>query len=344
MFCGVKQDISNKHTKRANGSGCVYKRNNKYAAYYTISNKAGKQQRKYKYGFNNKKEALEWIAKEKYAPQAKKSKTFSELYELYYNGGMQKLSKDKQTHYRTAWKRLKEIENLQIDKAGIKNLQTVIDSEVCTYYPAKDMKDLLSNLYELAIAEQSCTTNLSSYLVLPELSEKESVALTEDEILLMWEDYEHGHKTTGYYLIMTHSGMMPGEMRKLLPEHIDLKNRIIHGCGIKTKKRKETPLGIAKILIPVINDLLSEVGSNGLFYPYSEDVFYADFKELKKRIGANPKITPYSCRHTFATVLSEREISPETLKEAMRHTQYKTTERYIHKSANNDVIEAVDKF
>lgn len=345
MHCGAKQELkqTSRRTKRANGTGSVIKRGSGYCAYYTVNfSEEGVQRRKYKYGFKTRAEAIEWLEKRRYVPE-KKSLTLKDLYELYSNKQMPKLSKDKQTHYRTAWKRLAEISGRTVDSLTISEIQQAVDDKVSTHYPAKDIKDLLSNLYELAMAERAIEVNLSRYIVLPDNNEEEAEAFTEDEILMMWEDYESGHTETGYYLVMLHSGMMPGEMRKLIPANINLDERIIHGCGLKTKKRKETPLGIANAIIPVINDLLPRIGKTGRFYPKDEKTFYRDFNEMIKRIGANPKLTPYSCRHTFATVLTERNVDPDTLREAMRHTSFKTTKRYIHTSADQKVLEAVNK-
>lgn len=343
-YCGIRQEVK-KRTKRANGEGCVYKRNGKYVAVYTDGRTDGKQNRKFKYGFTKRSDAIEWLEKRKYVPdQVEKSKTLKDLYDLYSNGAMLKISADKQSHYRTAWKRLSPIANIEIDKIGIKLLQDTVDNAVSTYYPAKDMKQLCARLFERGMAEKVCTVDLSQFIVVPDNEEKKPIPLTEDEILQLWEDYEKGNRETGYYIMLMHTGMMPGELRKLYPEQIDLENKFIYGCGIKTKKRKETAIGIADILVPVIEELSKTISSTGRFYPHGEKTFYKEWEKIKKRAKINPKVTPYGCRHTFGTVLSERNVANETIREAMRHTQFSTTKRYIHKSVDADVLEAVNKF
>ena len=63
------------------------------------------------------------------------------------------LSKSKQTASRIAWGKLNAIADREMDSITINDLQTVVDEKAQTYYPAKDMKTLLSHLFKRAVAE-----------------------------------------------------------------------------------------------------------------------------------------------------------------------------------------------
>lgn len=57
---------------------------------------------------------------------------------------------------------------------------------------------------------------------------------------------------------MIYTGMMPGELLKLKKDMIDFeKNEIVRG-GIKTKKRKETPMVFPDFVSPVLHELCEE--------------------------------------------------------------------------------------
>lgn len=340
-FCGSKQILnkSQKTKSRGNGQGTAIKRGKTYTAILTVGyTLEGKPIKRTKGGFKTKKEALEYIPKlREDKPELIRTKTLQDVYSVYESSSFLKLSKSKQTHYKTAKRRLEPIFNFNIKELGIADLQNVVDSAVETYYPAKDMRDLLSILYERAMAEQLVTVNLAKYIVLPELNEKETVPFSEEEIIKLWEDYLSGQTKTGYFILMIYTGMMPGELLRLSPDMIDLQNKKITGCGIKTKKRKETAIVIPEIIIPLIETLL-QLSAKDRFYPNDRDSFYEYFSEMIKRTDCNKDLRPYSCRHTTATLLANKNISPAIIQEAMRHSKITTTQRYIH--INTDIIQS----
>lgn len=49
-----------------------------------------------------------------------------------------------------------------------------------------------------------------------------------------------------------------------------------------------------------------------------------DWKALMDEVGI-PDVTPYSCRHTYATLASQAGVKPEILQKIMGHSDYKTT-------------------
>ncbi|MBR3974369.1 MAG: tyrosine-type recombinase/integrase [Clostridia bacterium] len=340
-FCGSRQTSSDKPQKtksRGNGQGTAKKRGKTWTAIITVGyTLEGNAIRRSKGGFKTKKEALEYIPiLRENKPALIKTSSLQDIWAVYETSSFVKLSKSKQTHYRTAKRRLERIFNFNIKDLGIADLQNIVDTEVETYYPAKDMRDLLSILYERAIAEQLVTVNLAKYIVLPELNETETVPFTEKEILKLWEDYSNGFIPTGYFLLMIYTGMMPGELLRLRPEMIDIQKRVITGCGIKTKKRKETAIVIPEIIIPLIETLLQS-STKDRFYPDVRDSFYSYFSEMIKRTNCNNALRPYSCRHTTATLLANKNISPAIIQEAMRHAKITTTQRYIH--INTDILQ-----
>lgn len=331
-ICGKKQ-ITQKntaHPKRANGEGCVYKRGDKWEAVTTIGTYPnGNKKRKHKGGFKTKKAAIQYLEEQKYIP--KKDITVEGVYNSI-KPHIEKLSKSKQTHYKTAWNRLAILHRANLPDLTVLDLQTVINDNAPSHYPAKDMRDLLSLIYERAIADDYVTTNKAKYVILPDSEEKETEPFTPDEIKALWKDYYAGHIETGYFLLMIYTGMMPGELLKMRVKNIDLERKRIIGAGMKTEKRKETPIILPDVILPVVTDLINPLKANDRLFKHDPKKLYDYFDEIKKRAGLRqiPELRPYSCRHTTATTLADQNVSAAILKEIMRHSKISTTQRYIH--------------
>ena len=293
-------------------------------------------------GFRTKKDAFDYVpilvegrkdqkAREQEAQKTGKGiVTLKSLWDNYSTSSMLKISKSKQGHYNTAWRKLlkAKITNRPIAELVIQDLQDAVDDQALTYYPAKDMKQVLSHLYTRAQAQQDVLSNLAEFIELPELEENDPFPFSEKDLKKLWSDYGKGNKMTGYILLMIYTGMMPGELIKAKKDMIDWEKQQIVGAGLKTKKRKQTPIVIADFLIPVLRDLC-EFSQTDKLLAIHRDAFYAEFHEILFRCGIEDR-TPYACRHTTATAMALGNIAPSVIQSVMRHAKFSTTERYIH--------------
>lgn len=350
MYCGrnIKGGRGQKSKQRGNGQGSVYKLpNGKWRAvvtlgYEMVDGKSKPIQRS-RSDFLTKKAALDYLPNLK--NRTKKEKiTLASIWDGWSTSAMEKLSASKQSHYKTAYAKISEIAYLDVTILTINDLQKVIDENAPTYYPARDIKVLLSHLFKRAMAQQDVQTNLAEFIVLPDLDEGERMPFSEQELKSLWNDYGAGNKLTGYILFMIYSGMMPGELFKAKKDMIDWDNQCIIGCGLKTKKRKGAPIMIADMMMPVLKDLCEFSTSNKLITMY-RDTFYKEFDKTLRRCECRD-LTPYSCRHTTATALALGNIAPSIIQEVMRHTKFSTTQKYIHVdtgpmlSAVNNILES----
>jgi len=344
LKCGTKQTVPSPKKKaksRGNGTGTAHKRGKTWQAEVTVGKKinpkTGKPvpDRRTKGGFATKTEALAYIPILKSGKNSNTKKavsTLALLWEGYSKGSMLKLSKSKQGHFKTAYNKLSPIALIPISELTINDLQDLVYEAAPTYYPAKDMKTLLSHLYTRAAAQQDVGTNLAEYIELPDLEEGEAKPFNEEDLKKLWADYGNGNKLTGYILLMIYSGMMPGELIKAEKNMIDWDKQQIVGCGLKTKKRKETPIVVADMMLPVLKDLCTYSSLEKLL-TMRRDAFYDEFHVILTRCGVEDR-TPYACRHTTATALALGNIAPSVIQEVMRHTKFSTTERYIHKEVD----------
>ena len=352
-WCGVKQAVPQRKPKsRGNGTGSVYRSGKTWTAEVTLGytlREDGTMKRvfKRKKGFATKKEAHEYIPLMlPKTPQAAADEpapvkiTLEQYWKIYSENKLAKLSSSKQGHYQTAHRKIPEIMVADVRTLTIGLLQQTVNDVAPTYYPAKDLKTLLSHLFDLAMADQVVTVNLAEHIELPKMDEEQPNPFTAEEIAALWKDYAAGNTITGYALLMIYTGMMPGELFALTVDRIDLDNKLIVGAGLKTKKRKQTPMVLADCLLPVVIDLIGHAKGDKLL-PMREDAYRQEFKAMLARCGCRPDLVPYSCRHTTATGLALENIALPVIKEVMRHTKITTTERYIHIDAT-PMLEAVN--
>lgn len=334
MLCGANQQTAQTRKYRGNGQGCAIKRGNTWTAVWTEETymddetKKMRQKRRWKGGFKTKTAALT------YAANPAEEKAAAPTLRTYWDGWKKSdyldLSKSKQTAFKIAWGKLEPLAGKCMDEITINDLQDCVDSKASTFYPAKDMKALLSHLYKRAVAEGNARTNLAGFIRLPALEEKELQPFAETELHKLWDAYGKEDSFIGFILLMIYSGMMPGELMALKKDMIDWDAHEIRGCGLKTKKRKETPIVFPEMIAPVLQQLAEASDSRvGNVLCMNRDNFYSEYHAALRRAGVRD-LPPYSCRHTTATALALGNIAPSVIQEVMRHTKFSTTQRYIH--------------
>lgn len=331
---------------RGNGQGTAIKRGAGWEARVVIGWKKNKENTKSlpvvksKGGFKTKKEALAYCSYLKLTISRPEKAPSLKHYWDAYQTSLEKLSKEKQVAYKIAWNKMESIWYRQIDTLSVTELRTLVEEKAATYYPARDMKVVLTHLFKMAGADQWVDKSVPEYIELPQLKEKERTPFTAEEQKNIWKAYEDGNKDAAIPLIMIYTGMMTGELRKLSTEMIDLKNKKISGVGMKTKVRRDADIYLATSIVPVLQDIMAD--RIGLLYPGSENVFYKRYYEVLEAAGCR-KLSPYSCRHTTATALAiDENIAPQTIKKVMRWSTAKMLDRYAHPK-EEDASAAVER-
>ena len=334
--CGAAQTKKARpQRKRGNGTGTAFRRGKTWYAqitrysYVTEEDGKEKQIRRYKTkgGFATKRDALDYIEKLR-AGEERKPPTLLELYNAWEKTELPKLGKSKQQGYAIARKRLEPIIGRKIDSITTSELQEIVDEKADTYYKARDMKTLLSHLYKRAMADQFVTQNLSQFIVLPTLNEKEGIPFEPDEVDKMWTAYADGNVFIGYLLVMIYSGMMPAELFSCRKDMIDLDRCEIWGCGRKTKKRKEVPIVFGECVKPVLVELCESVEGD-MLQPEAKNAWYDRYHKEVQSIGVRD-LPPYSCRHTTGTEAAKQNLNASTIQKIMRHSKITTSQKYIH--------------
>ena len=279
-YCGKKQTVSEKKQARkvrGNGMGSAYRRGKTWTAIVTMDWLEQIDQpkvpiRKTKGGFKSKAEAIAYcpILKAGGVEKPVEAPRLSAYWKTYSEGNMLKISKGKQSAYKTAWKKLKPLHDVRVDTITVDLLQKVIDESCQTFDPAKDCKTLMSNLFDIAARDRFVVRDLPDFISLPEHVENEPIPFNKEEQKRIWKAYDDGDRRAAAHLLMIYTGMMPGEAMLLKVENINLKERIIVRAGLKTKIRKRTPVVLADCILPVVEDLIEHAMPSGYIWKRNE--------------------------------------------------------------------------
>ena len=343
-ICGVKLTVSARSTKkRGNGQGTVIKLpNGKYKAIVTLGYylENGQMHRRIATKTCVKKTdafaAIPELKKQSIKPD---DMTLHELYDAYISGkDYNAISKSQQDKLGYAWNRLKDIEFRHITTLTVDDLQSVVDKETSTYYPARDMKVMLSHLYNIAIRKEIIHTNKSEYIDLPDAPKAKRNCWTLSEVASLWKDYD-SNPFTGYILVMCYAGLRFGELAKIELENIHLDENYMIG-GIKTDAGTDREIPIHRKIKPIIEQLMK--GKKKRLLEMNEDNFYAKYWDVIKRTGAR-ELPPHTCRHFYFTSMTAAGVQGGIIAETGGHANYSTTMKNYVRIPLADKINAVNQ-
>lgn len=359
-YCGVRLiPAKPKRRKRANGSGTIFRYRGSWAIEYTVGwtpTADGRTVRKCarKTGFKTSNEAEAALVDLRTStPESPSSErriitmTVTDLWESYAASELLKRGASTQTAYQIAYRRRIKgaIGDRPIDTVTLEDLNAIVAN--CTYDPAKDVRDLMSILFQRAIVDRQTTVNPTSLMTMPEQTGKEIVPWTGDEISSLWRAWGDGTRTAGYCLLMIYTGMMTGELLRLQEHMINWDEQQIIGCGLKTKKRREMPIHFPDIIEPILRELCATKsgarGNAGFILDTCERVFYKRFGEMKASLGIRPEVVPYSSRHSTGTELSSLGVPPAVIIDIMRHKNYTTTLHHYTKIPSEILVAALNR-
>lgn len=352
-YCGVKLIAERSSRTKGNGLGSVYKRPDRgtWCAAVTVRFVAAdgkiQQKRKVKSGFKTKKSANEYLSAVLSGNEQRHTKsvpTVADLYQQFVDAPGKKPGTSTMSAYRTAFNKriMPSCGDLEIDVVSLKHLEDAIRG--LTYDPAKDVKDLMSKLFNRAIADGFVQVNPAQLLSLPEKQSAEIPAWLPAEIEILWKTYGGGDRIAASCLLMIYTGMMPGELFTLKKDMINWDDRTITGCGLKTKERRERSIVLSASVLPVLRDLCDTSPSrNGFVLGMNKDKFYDLFSQMKKDLNIRQEVRPYSSRHSTATELELMGVSPSVIAQVLRHKNYATTAKHYIDISDEAALAAVDQ-
>lgn len=361
-FCGVRISEGNKPAKakgapkrRGNGQGSVYKVGKTWTAARVFGYKAedgGKLTpvRRIKKGFKTKTEAVAYLASleppgQKDAGHGGRDRindqtTVKQMYDLWFPTHKARgKSKSTLDCYQAAMRHFSDIWDLPFSSAIVDDWQDCIDDCGCGRRTKENMRTLVGLLYKYAIPRRGVKDglNLGEYLfVTGEKGRRHPFTTDELEQIhqnigtVPYADYIYCHCFLGY---------RPSEfISRTIEEHYNAEEHCIYG-GIKTKAGQTRTVTISPKIQPYIDRIIGNRKAGPIFCrpdgtPFTAERYREVFAEAIAHMGIEStdahKLTPYSCRHTFASMADKIAGNDNAKLELMGHTDVDMLRHYQH--------------
>lgn len=355
LFCGKKQITQKKQksrSRRGQGSVTYHKGHKKY--YARISNNGEKISLGY---FSSEAEAWSAIDKALKDDVSTTSYTWTvaDCYEKWSNLHYPTISKSGISSYKNAWRYFAPIKSMKMHDVKTMHLQKCINlgAEKFSRTVCEKIKSLASQLCKFAMQEDIINKNYAEFVKLPPAAKSEIHPFTDDEIETLLKN-DH-NDTVKIVLILIYTGFRPSEFLSLEVKNIDIENWFVRG-GSKTEAGKNRIVPISKKIQSYVKYFYDIALKNNQKYLISNNsggkvdlnnfrkrYFYPTLEKIGILKDENDRhITPYSTRHTFATLCDRADIDDNLIIRMIGHTTKLTTDKfYIHKT-EKDMKKAIE--
>lgn len=344
-----------KKRRRANGEGSVIQRGKSYSIRITTgwTTKDGRavQQFAEKGGFKTQKAALEYLPtlrEEAMRPRGADYRkiTFEELYQKFIDRHAKRVSKSTMGCYVSAHKHFTEIYNLPFADLNTEDWQLCVDDCPRGIRTKQNMKALGTLMYkmaaELRVFGVNTETDFASLVWLPSDDSESRQPFTLEELGKIKAGAAAGVPYAEWILAMCYTGFRPSEFLALKKGAFDADRWTLRG-GAKTEAGKNRIVPVHPLIRPIIAQRMILPGEflfsahrdkpmtldnfrQSGFYPALEAIGV----QPVPRHGEKPGRTPYSTRHTFATLMKSVKGSDKDKAALMGHTSYEMTLHYQH--------------
>lgn len=344
--CGWKQEKAPpvKH-KRGNGQGSVYKLpSGKYKAVVTTGYYVDDQGRLRRHTrsqvFATKKDAVAALPGLKESPKIRQRKamTFWQVFEAWLP--THKAGKSTLDCYRAAIRYFGPLFTMPFQDVDVDDLQDCLDDCPKGKRTRENMRAAVGLMYKYAIPRHLTGDglNLAQYLTVSGDAAAHRDALTDLELARLWK---HADVVPGvdHILIMCYTGFRPSEYLALTAADYDGGAQTLTG-GAKTEAGKNRVVTLSPKIAPLVAQRAAQGGPLCGEWPslkrWSEVVFYPALEacgidnpivEVAGGVQRH-RITPHSCRHTFATLIKRVQGAEKDKLELMGHTSGEMLRHY----------------
>ncbi len=339
LHCGKKQTSTEgrKTKKRANGSGSVYKVNERrrkqwaasangiFLGYYLTQAEAEAALPK-----DNKKITEEY------------NSTLQDIYESWSRTHFQNIGKKSIEGYEIAYKHLSPLCRQKMRDIRTDDFQRIVDNLVekgRSRSSCDKVRILANKLSKHALERDIINKNYAQFIKLPKEGKREQEIFSDKEIETLFKNRQS--LTAQIILTFIYSGMRIEELFSIETKNVHLEERYMIG-GEKTEAGKDRIIPINEKIYPFIeswynpnNKYLLTNSKGGKkharnfrereFYPFLEEVGILSKDEKVRRL------TPHNARHTFSSKMVKAGARPELLQKIIGHANYETTiDTYTH--------------
>lgn len=355
-WCGKRQQAVPKKTRRrARGTGSICKDpRNTRAPYIARSSPGIKGGRGLYLGsFATVKEAQAAI--EQY-----EQGRYTELYNVEFREAFEQWSAvhfDTLTDsgvqgYRAAYKSCADLHRRTFRDIKTADFQRVIDhhaADGASRSKLEKIRQLCSQLCKWAMQNDIIDKNYASFVKLPKAEKKEKQIFTAHDRAVLWEHTDD--KRVQIIIVMIYTGFRIGEIAALKPSDVFFDGGYMIG-GEKTDAGKNRVVPFPES-VPEVEQYVRAWCADcktGTLLGVTADylrkyIFYPVLAELRliappvkspttgKDLYINPRLTPHSTRHTFASLSVASGVAPDDLQKIIGHADFETTaDIYVHKN------------
>lgn len=331
-YCGKKQAVTRKKSKkRANGMGSVIKKPGNRAKPWEAQ-KAGVYIGCYPTRAEAEQALLD-IADSRVTDTL--NMTFAQVYEKWLPEHSREIGAQGIDGYKNAYKHCSALYGRVFRRLRTSDFQgVVIELEKAgkSKSTCEKVVQLFGQLSKWAIREDICRTNYAQFVTITAKQKSIRVPFTKEQI----ESIKGASSiASDVALILLATGCRP---KDLFTAKLSDCRETYFVSGSKTEAGRDRVIPVATIGLASYNKLRTDaIKKRGELlvdgYAGNKDAknFTArDWKALMRECGI-VGMTPYNCRHTFATCAVEAGVKPEILQQILGHADYSTTvDIYTH--------------
>ena len=334
--------------QRGNGQGSVYKLpSGKYKAVVITGYYTDEQGRKRKHTrsavFDLKRDAITALPSLKQTPRQRERKayTFWEVYQSWLP--THRAGKSTLDCYKAAMRYFGPLYTLPFRDLDVDDLQDCIDDCPKGKRTKENMRAAVGLIYKYAIPRQLTANNinLAQYLSVSGESAAHRDAFTELELARLWK-YADTVPYAADVLVMCYTGFRPSEYLALSSDSYDSSAQTLTG-GAKTEAGKNRVVTLSPKITQLVSQraaqggmICSDNGRQWELKAFSERAFYPALEACgidnpMVTVGGGVlrhRITPHSCRHTFATLIKRVSGADKDKLELIGHTSTEMLRHY----------------
>jgi integrase/ribosomal protein L40E len=352
--CGAKQVRKPLRRSRGNGEGSITRRGSTWHAEITLGYELRERSDGFlhkhritrsKSGFARKQDARDWIdavkaeSKGRTADRHHTGITLQALYEEWLP--THRASASTITCYKSAFKVFADVAQYPMDEQDIDDLQECLDTCGKGRRTRENARAALGLVYKYGIP-RNCVPkdrNLAQYLDVGDAAGSRGEGFNDLELEKIKRLAESGNTSAIYVYCHCYLGFRPSALLALDVTDYFSTERAFRG-GIKTEAGRDRYVTVSPKIQPYIDRLVGQRKSGAVFgdtsgKPMSLKEYRVMFYSVLDASGIdNPtdddgrhRLTPHSCRHTFATLMKRVKGADKDKLSLIGHT---STEQLRH--------------
>jgi integrase len=366
-YCGKAAAAPKRKRRRANGEGSIRKRGSTYTARVVVgwrpTDDGFAPVRIERGGYKTISEAANAIPLIREAAKSKTSTVHGvdytrilmrDLYARMIERDERRITRSTINCYKAAYKHYADIWGMPFADLNTEDWQLCVDDCPHGSRTRENMKALGTKLYkyanELRVFGTSTGTDFARFVWIDRADKESRQPFTLDEVARIRAAARSGNQGAQLILIMCATGFRPSEFLSLTHDSYDPKTNQLRG-GAKTEAGKNRIVPVHPSVKPYVAarylsgaPYLFGNGSEPFTLQHFRDtVFYPTLEALGiqpvPKPGTKPARTPYSTRHTFATLMKSVPGADRDKAALMGHTSYEMTLHYTHEDAGS--LEAI---